>query len=125
MRSAPVAYLLWLPCAAGVCGLHRLYAGRYASGVLWLVTFGLCGMGQLADLLLIPGMVTDKNWRSGRDARCPRCRSAHLRSDREGFRGGQAAVGAVLLGPLGLLAGTAGSKGVVMSCLKCGKKWPV
>ena len=56
MRSKLVAYLLWLPCIIGLCGLHRFYTGRVGTGLLWLVTFGLLGVGQLIDLLLIPSM---------------------------------------------------------------------
>jgi TM2 domain-containing membrane protein YozV len=36
-----------------VCGLHRFYAGRRVSGVVWLLTFGLLGVGQLVDIVMI------------------------------------------------------------------------
>ena len=55
------AYVLWLPCLVGVCGLHRFYTGRWVSGLLWLLTGGLCGVGQLIDLIFIPRMVEDRN----------------------------------------------------------------
>ncbi|NJM00380.1 MAG: TM2 domain-containing protein, partial [Synechococcaceae cyanobacterium SM2_3_2] len=48
-----VAYLLWILGLVGLCGLHRLYLGRW-SGLLWLGTFGLGSIGQLVDLFLIP-----------------------------------------------------------------------
>lgn len=60
-RSAPVAYLLWLLCFAGACGIHRLYAGKWISGIIWLLTGGLFLIGQLVDLLLIPGMIDQTN----------------------------------------------------------------
>ena len=60
-----VSYALWVPCLFGVNGLHRIYNGRYLSGLMWLVTFGFCGMGQVIDLLFIPRMVEDHN--AGRD----------------------------------------------------------
>jgi TM2 domain-containing membrane protein YozV len=63
MRSSGMAYLLWLGCCFGLCGLHRLYLGRPISGVIWLLTAGLFGIGQLIDLLLIPGMVAGENSR--------------------------------------------------------------
>lgn len=63
-RDVGWAYLLWLGAAVGVSGLHRFYAGRHLSGLLWLVTGGLCGIGHLIDLLFIPNMVDDYN--SGR-----------------------------------------------------------
>lgn len=33
------------------------------TGLLWLFTFGLLGLGHLLDLLLIPGMVESNNLR--------------------------------------------------------------
>ncbi|MBI1314150.1 protein kinase [bacterium] len=36
-----------------ICGLHRFVSGRIGSGLLWLFTFGLVGVGQLVDLILI------------------------------------------------------------------------
>jgi hypothetical protein len=36
-----------------VCGLHRFYVGRHITGFLWLFTFGLMGIGQLIDFVLI------------------------------------------------------------------------
>ena len=62
MKSSGWAYLLWLPCLVGVCGIHRFYMGRYVTGVIWLFTFGLLGIGQFIDLFLIPGMVERDNY---------------------------------------------------------------
>ena len=59
-KSAGWAYLLWLPCLVGVCGLHRFYLGRPGTGLLWLFTFGLLGFGQLIDLFLIPQMIEEE-----------------------------------------------------------------
>ncbi|BDA85999.1 hypothetical protein Sa4125_35410 [Aureimonas sp. SA4125] len=59
MRSAPAAFILWLLCFAGLCGLHRFYLGRPWTGLLWLLTFGLLGIGQLIDLFLIPSMLRE------------------------------------------------------------------
>jgi len=60
-RSVGLAYLLWLPCLFGINGLHRFYTGRWVSGLVWLLTWGLCGIGQLVDLIFIPRMVSDHN----------------------------------------------------------------
>ncbi len=60
-RHPALAYMLWLSCFFGFCGLHRLYAGRWVSGVLWFLTGGLCGIGQLVDLVFIPRMIADHN----------------------------------------------------------------
>jgi len=55
------AYLLWALCFLGFFGFHRFYLDKPGSGVLWLLTFGLCGVGQLVDLFLIPEMVRQRN----------------------------------------------------------------
>lgn len=41
-------------------GLHRLYNGKIATGLLWMFTLGLFGLGQFVDLFLIPDMVTER-----------------------------------------------------------------
>jgi TM2 domain-containing membrane protein YozV len=61
MKDKTIAYLLWCGCFLGVCGLHRIYNGKYGTGFLWLFTLGLFGIGQLVDLFTIPGMVEDAN----------------------------------------------------------------
>jgi TM2 domain-containing membrane protein YozV len=61
MNKVSSAYILWLGCFLSLNGLHRLYNGKIATGLLWLCTFGLFGVGQLVDLLLIPNMVEDYN----------------------------------------------------------------
>jgi len=63
MRSAGTAYILWLLCFVGLCGMHRLYAGKVFTGLLWLFTFGLLGLGQFIDLFLIPNMIDRNNYR--------------------------------------------------------------
>lgn len=55
------AYLLWCLGFLGFCGIHRFYAGKYVSGFIYLLTFGLFFIGQLVDLILIPGMVRQRN----------------------------------------------------------------
>jgi TM2 domain-containing membrane protein YozV len=60
-RSLAASYLLWAFCLLGACGLHRFYNRKPASGLLWLLTFGLCGFGQLVDLLLMPQLVRQAN----------------------------------------------------------------
>src|SRR5579883_3116083 len=61
MKSKGTAYLLWCAWLMGFGGVHRLYCGKYLSGIIWLFTWGLFGFGQVADLALIPGMVEEKN----------------------------------------------------------------
>ena len=61
-RSAGVAYLLWAACFLGACGLHRFYTRRYVTGTIWLLTFGLLGIGQFVDLFLVDGLVRSTNY---------------------------------------------------------------
>lgn len=55
------AYILWLGCLLQLHGLHRIYNGKIGTGLLWLCTFGLFGVGQFVDLFLIPNMVDEYN----------------------------------------------------------------
>ncbi|HLU68685.1 MAG TPA: TM2 domain-containing protein [Kofleriaceae bacterium] len=59
--SAGVAFALWLACLFGVCGVHRFYLGKPATGLLYLFTFGLLGIGQVVDLIRLRGMVEEQN----------------------------------------------------------------
>ena len=76
MHTNGMAYLLWCAGLIGFCGLHRFYAGKPVSGLVWLFTAGLLFVGQLVDLFLIPGMVERANRRNPRvvviDRRPPR-----------------------------------------------------
>ena len=65
MYSNGMAYLLWLLCFFGLCGIHRFYLGRPLTGLLWLFTGGLLFIGQFIDLFLIPGMVDGENRKVG------------------------------------------------------------
>jgi len=61
VKEKGTAYILWAGMFVGACGLQRLYAGKIGTGLLYLFTFGLLGVGQFIDLFLIPGMVEDAN----------------------------------------------------------------
>jgi len=52
-HSMTLGYLAWL---FGIFGAHRFYYGKPISGVLYLFTLGLLGIGWIFDLFLIPTM---------------------------------------------------------------------
>ncbi|MGN1235067.1 MAG: TM2 domain-containing protein [Christensenellaceae bacterium] len=37
----------------GILGVHRFYEGKIGTGILWLCTGGLAGVGVLVDFILI------------------------------------------------------------------------
>lgn len=43
----------------GLCGVHRFYNGKYATGALWLLTGGLFFLGQISDVFFVPSMVDE------------------------------------------------------------------
>ena len=66
MSSTPlnpgVGYLLWLLGFLGFAGIHRFYSGRWVTGLIWLFTGGLCCIGQIIDLFLIPEQCRRPKW---------------------------------------------------------------
>ena len=61
MKSKVVAYLLWLISIFGWLGIHRFYLGKIGTGIIWIFTGGLFGIGSLIDLFTLGGKVEQYN----------------------------------------------------------------
>jgi len=59
-HSVSMGYLLWV---FGFTGAHRFYFGKPISGTLYFCTFGLFGIGWIIDVLLIPSMDREADWK--------------------------------------------------------------
>lgn len=65
----PIDYnLAWLLLVfLGIFGIHRLYLGKVWTGILYLLTFGLCGIGYIYDMWTLNDQVTLINGQSARN----------------------------------------------------------
>ena len=63
-HSKMIGYILWI---FGFMGAHRFYYGKQITGTIWFFTLGLCGIGWLIDLFLIPSMdrAADRKYAAG------------------------------------------------------------
>ncbi|MCE0733265.1 TM2 domain-containing protein [Halomonas sp. G15] len=63
--SGPINYsLAWLLLTfLGVFGLHRFYQGKWLTGILYLLTFGLLGLGVLYDFWTLNDQISMRHAR--------------------------------------------------------------
>lgn len=59
--SYTVAWIL--QTFTGIFGLHRIYLGNWLTGLLWMFTGGLFGLGWLYDFWTLNNQVRDANLR--------------------------------------------------------------
>ncbi|MBM7654604.1 TerD family protein [Neobacillus cucumis] len=60
---------------------------------------------------------------AGDDIMCPRCHSTNVSTGKKGFGIGKAAIGGLILGPVGLLGGFLGKNQLKFTCNHCGSSW--
>lgn len=60
-KSTGTAYLLFFFCLFGLCGFHRFYLGKIGTGIIYLFTFGLFGLGLIFDLFALASFVKSHN----------------------------------------------------------------
>lgn len=67
-RAGPINYsLAWLLLTfLGAFGVHRFYMGKWLSGLLYLVTLGLFGLGVLYDFWTLNDQISLKHSREQR-----------------------------------------------------------
>lgn len=58
-RTLSTAYLFWLPSLFGIAGLHRFYLGKPISGIVFLLTGGLFGIGTIYDAITMGRQVRE------------------------------------------------------------------
>lgn len=62
-RDLGVAYAMMLFTLVGVAGIQHFYLGKIGRGVLWLLTFGILGIGTIVDLFTLPSQTRTVNAR--------------------------------------------------------------
>ena len=58
-----IAWLLHSFFLLGLLGLHRFYLGKWITGILWLLTGGLFGIGFIYDWFTLNEQVNEANLR--------------------------------------------------------------
>ena len=59
MKTKRMAFFLWF--FIGIFSAHRFYLGKYGSGILFLITGQLLGIGWIIDFFYLGSMVEKYN----------------------------------------------------------------
>lgn len=62
-KETGIAYALMLFTLIGLAGIQHFYMGKIGRGILWLLTFGLLGVGTIVDIFTVPQQVKNVNAR--------------------------------------------------------------
>ncbi|GAB3616337.1 hypothetical protein GCM10027416_08940 [Okibacterium endophyticum] len=62
-KETGIAYALMLFTFVGFAGIQHLYMGKIGRGILWLLTWGLFGIGSIVDVFTLPSQVKTINAR--------------------------------------------------------------
>ena len=62
-REGPYDYnVMWILLTfLGFFGVHRFFMGKIVTGIIYLLTMGLCGFGYLYDLCTLNTQIHEKN----------------------------------------------------------------
>lgn len=62
-QSGPYDYsVAWLlQTFLGVFGIHRFYLGKVGTGIIWLLSGGLLGIGYIYDYFTLNGQIDEAN----------------------------------------------------------------
>jgi len=66
--AGPINYsVAWILLTfLGWFGIHRFYLGKWGTGILYLLSFGLLGFGVLYDFLTLNTQISERNYAAQR-----------------------------------------------------------